>query len=415
MLKLWRTKKEGAAFAPAAGDGLSGDPSLEPIAPARQRQRGDVQPSPLPSPSPGQAAAAQQEQAVPLQPAAAASQASSKERTPSKSTLAWRKNQASARTCAPRRGLMPCLPARPFLPAHLPCSPQQMTTDCALRLRVPARARASARPLARALSRLRVLRGPAKAPCRSGRDTQNERGGAGWSLATTDEGWRMVHPCAYMGQEQAKLEAIRLAYGQDDYGAMSPIFEIKQTIDVEAERAAEEAAQRLLEEPPPAEEEKVEEDSFAKKKGGFMARFLARKTKSGDDVDGAIANAEAAEKDAAAKPAASADGAVAAGVNGGAAVEVGKGTTGAVEQPTPSKASDAGVDLGDSEDLYPPPPPEEEDEHEPEPDARNQKNQKHDPSRERRRVAFDIEARGYQRWKGLGMFCMMNLLLAQTG
>ena len=120
----------------------------------------------------------------------------------------------------------------------------------------------------------------------------------------TDFAEPLVDEPASGSAEQAKLEAIRLAYGQDDYGAMSPIFEIKQTIDVEAERAAEEAAQRLLEEPPPAEEEKVEEDSFAKKKGGFMARFLARKTKSGDDVDGAIANAEAVEKDAAAKPAA---------------------------------------------------------------------------------------------------------------
>jgi hypothetical protein len=207
---------------------------------------------------------------------------------------------------------------------------------------------------------------------------------------------------------------------------MSPIFEIKQTVDVEAERAEQEAALKALsEKPPPPAEENVEKDEFVKKKGGFMARFLARKTKSDADVDGAIAAAEAHEH-ANQKSADGADGTVPAGTNAGAAAaganeeaaganasaanELSKGTTGAAEKPTPSKASDAGVETGDTDDLYPPPPPEE-DEHESELDARNKKDQKQDPSKERRRVAFDVDARSYSRWKGLGKFRMITLSL----
>lgn len=197
-------------------------------------------------------------------------------------------------------------------------------------------------------------------------------------------------------------------------------------MDVEAERAEEEAALKALREkpPPPAEEENVDKDEFVKKKGGFMARFLAKKMKSDADVDGAIAAAEAQEN-ANQKSADAADVAAAAGTNAGAVAagavaaganeaaagaiasagnELSKGTTGAAEKPTPSKASDAGLETGDTDDdLYPPPPPEE-DEHEPELDARNKRDQKHDPSKERRRVAFDVDARSYSRWKGLGKF-----------
>lgn len=211
---------------------------------------------------------------------------------------------------------------------------------------------------------------------------------------------------------QAKLEALRAAHGQHDYDAMSPIFEIKQTVDVEAEHAEQEAALKALrEKPPPPAEENVEKDEFVKKKGGFMARFLARKTKSDADVDGAIAAAEAQEN-ANQKSADGADGAAAAGTNAGeaaaganasAANELSKGTTVAAEKPTPSKASDAGAETGDTDDLYPPPPPEE-DEHESELEALNKKDQKHDPSKERRRVAFDVNARSYSRWMGLGKF-----------
>jgi len=219
---------------------------------------------------------------------------------------------------------------------------------------------------------------------------------------------------------QAKLDALRAAHGEHDHDAMSPIFEIKQTVDVEAERAEQEAALKALrEQPPPPAEEKVEKDEFVKKKGGFMARFLARKTKSDADVDGAIADAEARENENK-KSADGAYGAAAAGTNAGAAAaganeaaaganastanELSKGTTGVAEKPTPSKASDAGVETGDTDDLYPPPPPPpEDDEHESELDARK-KNQKHDPSKERRRVAFDVDARSYSRWKGLGKF-----------
>ena len=90
-------------------------------------------------------------------------------------------------------------------------------------------------------------------------------------------------------------------------------------MDVEAERAEEEAALKALREkpPPPAEEENVDKDEFVKKKGGFMARFLAKKMKSDADVDGAIAAAEAQEN-ANQKSADAADVAAAAGTNAGA-------------------------------------------------------------------------------------------------
>lgn len=106
MLKLWRSKKEreSGARSAVAGDGLSGDPSLVPIErPGRRHQPGDLHPSPQPSPIPGQAAASQQKQTEHQQepPPAPTRQASSKERTPTKATAEWRRNQASARSYAP--------------------------------------------------------------------------------------------------------------------------------------------------------------------------------------------------------------------------------------------------------------------------------------------------------------------------
>ena len=60
---------------------------------------------------------------------------------------------------------------------------------------------------------------------------------------------------------------------EEDPDELAPLFEIKQTVDVEAERAAEEAAleaaRKALEEPPPVVQVTEGEDGFLKKPRGY--------------------------------------------------------------------------------------------------------------------------------------------------
>ena len=205
----------------------------------------------------------------------------------------------------------------------------------------------------------------------------------------------------------------------DRADALSPPFEIKQTVDVEAERAAEEAARRALEEPPPPMED-VGEDTFAKKpRGGLMARFLSKNTKNQDAaVEGALANAEGAAADTALEPAAGDSGTTAHG-------------TQITDQPTPdrferppvdpSKWDAASAEMGDDVDLYPPPEEEALNNLTPVGMPGRKKNPKQDASTERRKIAFDIEPRSFHKWKGLGvcafacacMLVCMSLILSQ--
>lgn len=200
-----------------------------------------------------------------------------------------------------------------------------------------------------------------------------------------------------------RSQARQQALGQDE-DLLSPLFEIKQTEDVEAERAAEEAALRALEEPV---EESVEEttgpDEFAKKpKESLISRFLARKAAKDTTVQGALADADVS--------------ATADSSKTGLAGPTNVATKESTQKTAPDSVNNApsGADneienpvdaLDEEGDAYPPPPPEPDDNDE-DPQAHvhgHKKLSKYDPSRERRKVAFDIEPRSYQRWKGLGL------------
>jgi hypothetical protein len=186
---------------------------------------------------------------------------------------------------------------------------------------------------------------------------------------------------------------------------LSPLFEIKQSEDVEAEREAEEAALRALEEPDAEHvEETAASDEFVKKpKGNRLSLFLSRKAARDIAVDGAIAEADAAA-DTGKPELAGPDDAVtketARQTPAGAAASASLGKN------EPENLAQEPADEMDGEDSHPPPPPSDHDDHDEDQQANangHKKHLKHDPSRERRKVAFDIEPRSYQRWKGLGL------------
>ena len=153
-----------------------------------------------------------------------------------------------------------------------------------------------------------------------------------------------------------------------------------------------------------------------------MARFLAKKLKADDTgIQGAIADAEGADAAAqaphkpedvsAASAAAATDqnidqGAVSSKHNAAGGSELVQAEdSGPGFRRVPSKGSQGSDGLNEDE-SYPPPPPEDEDDSDVAQLPGPKKNLKHDPSRERRRIAFDIEPRSLQRWKGLGVcFC----------
>ena len=208
--------------------------------------------------------------------------------------------------------------------------------------------------------------------------------------------------CSQAAQAWRKKEARLASRGEEDPGALSPIFEIKQTADLQAEQEALEAAALALQE---AEHEALvqhepEDGGFAKKSGGFMSRWLSRKKDPTAAVDDAIAAADARDTTKSLQHAtqnAPQDAADAAGLPP-SMPEDDQGF-----RRVPSKGSQASMEV--ENDLYPPPPPDDEDEE----DTHNHqqgagRTQKHDPSRERRRVAFDLEPRSFERWKGLGLF-----------
>ncbi len=200
-------------------------------------------------------------------------------------------------------------------------------------------------------------------------------------------------------------------------------WDIKQTADVEAERAAEEAAKKELEESKDKKkEDETTEDGFAKKpRGTFMTRLLARRQNKDAALDLAFAATEAPAAEAEAAHKAGEAGAKEAAAKPSAAGKANPGKGGGAEQPTPSKLERLAIDA-DSEfkripsngsltsggiqddDLYPPPPPVGEGDDDDVSVQSSKKDLKHDPSRERRRVAFDVDPRSFQRWKGLGLY-----------
>ena len=184
---------------------------------------------------------------------------------------------------------------------------------------------------------------------------------------------------------------------------LSPLFEIKQSEDVEAEREAQEAALRALEEPDAEQvEQTAASDDFAKKpKGNRLSLFLSRKAARDLAVDGAIAEADAAA-DSGKPELAGPDDAATKGT--ARQTPAGAASSASLE---PENLAQEPADKMDGEDSHPPPPPpsDHDDHHEDHQANANghKKHLKHDPSRERRKVAFDIEPRSYQQWKGLGL------------
>ena len=190
-----------------------------------------------------------------------------------------------------------------------------------------------------------------------------------------------------------------------------------EALEAQLEEAEEETAQSNA--GPPTDQV----DAFAKKSGGLMARFLSKRVKNENAaVDMALMGAEGAaassedpvatklpkpvEADTAVPAVRVSDSMTAQDAEQGFKRVPSKGSqaSGAFKR-APSGAASLGS-LGAEEDLYPAPEEEEEGDEEAlqshlGPGKHGK--YKHDPSRERRRVAFDIEPRSLQRWKGLGL------------
>jgi len=135
-----------------------------------------------------------------------------------------------------------------------------------------------------------------------------------------------------------------------------------------------------------------------------MDRLRAKKAAAKDEaVGGALAEANEAAANSA-EPVQADPTNTAASTRANAASTVEKALDDQVHETEDLALQDGAAQVED--DDVPPPPPPEVDENDEEHDAHasgQKKNLKHDPSRERRRVAFDIAPRGYQRWKGLGL------------